>query len=103
MFDAHPPFQIDGNFGGSAGVIEMLMQSHQDRIDLLPALPDAWPAGSVSGICARGGYEIAMDWSEGKLNSVTVLAKAGGSTKLVYRGEEKEIELAKGESLTIEW
>ncbi|KJF43452.1 glycoside hydrolase family 95 protein [Draconibacterium sediminis] len=103
LFDAHPPFQIDGNFGGSAGVIEMLMQSHQNQIDLLPALPDVWPAGSVSGICARGGYEIAMDWSEGKLNSVTVIAKAGGSTKLVCQGKEKEIELAQGESLTLEW
>ncbi|MDX8339225.1 glycoside hydrolase family 95 protein [Draconibacterium sp. IB214405] len=103
LFDAHPPFQIDGNFGGAAGVIEMLMQSHQNRIDLLPALPDAWPQGSVSGICARGGYEISMDWSDGKLNSVTVLAKTGGSTKLVCQGEEKEVELAKGESVTLEW
>nr|WP_319999752.1 glycoside hydrolase family 95 protein [uncultured Draconibacterium sp.] len=103
LFDAHPPFQIDGNFGGSAGVIEMLMQSHKKRIDLLPALPDAWETGSVRGICTRGGYEIAMDWSDGKLNSVTVLAKAGGSTKLVCQGKEKEIDLAKGESVTFEW
>lgn len=103
LFDAHPPFQIDGNFGGSAGVIEMLLQSHQNRIDLLPALPDAWPTGAVSGICARGGYEIAMDWSEGKLNNVTVLAKSGGNTKLVCQGKEKEINLANGESVTFKW
>ncbi|WP_321374446.1 glycoside hydrolase family 95 protein [uncultured Draconibacterium sp.] len=103
LFDAHPPFQIDGNFGGSAGVIEMLMQSHQNNIELLPALPDAWPSGSVSGICARGGYEISMEWNEGQLKATTVLAKVGGTTKLVYQGNEKEIDLEKGESVTVQW
>ncbi|WP_347838090.1 glycoside hydrolase family 95 protein [uncultured Draconibacterium sp.] len=103
LFDAHPPFQIDGNFGGSAGVIEMLLQSHQNRIHLLPALPDAWPNGSVSGICARGSYEIAMDWSDGKLKTLTVLAKAGGQTTVFCQGKEEYIELEKGESLTLNW
>jgi alpha-L-fucosidase 2 len=72
----------DGNFGGAAGVVEMLLQSDDDGIYLLPALPDAWPSGFVSGICARGGFEISMKWEKGKLKSVEVLSKAGYECKL---------------------
>ncbi len=82
MFTAHPPFQIDGNFGLTAGVAEMLVQSHDGAVHLLPAIPDAWKTGSVSGIVARGGFEIAMKWQNGELTEATVLSKLGGNLRL---------------------
>ena len=82
MFDLHPPFQIDGNFGGSTGIIEMLMQSVDGAIDLLPALPAAWPAGSLSGALARGGFEVSFAWTEGKLASVTIRSHLGRQCRL---------------------
>jgi alpha-L-fucosidase 2 len=103
LFDAHPPFQIDGNFGGAAAVIEMLLQSDENTIYLLPALPDAWASGSISGICARGGYELALEWENNVLTKTTVLAKSPGKTRMVFGDQEKEISLKKGESLTVKW
>ncbi len=103
LFDAHPPFQIDGNFGGAAAVIEMLMQSTENKIYLLPALPDAWSNGSISGICARGGFEVAMEWENGKLKQTTVLAKVAGKTTLIYKNQTREIELEKGKKTTVKW
>ncbi len=103
LFDAHPPFQIDGNFGGAAAVAEMLVQSNENEILLLPALPDAWESGSVKGICARGGFEIAMEWNAKMLKKVSVFSKKGGGTTLVFGNSKKAITLKKGQKLEIIW
>jgi alpha-L-fucosidase 2 len=103
LFDAHPPFQIDGNFGGAAAVAEMLVQSNENEIRLLPALPDAWETGSVKGICARGGFEIEMNWENKSLKKVTVSSKLGGKTTLISGDKKQNITLKKGEKLEVSW
>ena len=96
LLDAHPPFQIDGNFGGAAGVLEMLLQSDDENIYLLPALPDSWPTGSVSGIRARGGFEFAMKWQNGNLLAAEVLSTNGKQCNLHYKGKSLKLSMVKG-------
>ncbi|MWB93580.1 glycoside hydrolase family 95 protein [Flavobacterium sp. GA093] len=103
LMDAHPPFQIDGNFGGAAAVAEMLVQSDENEIRLLPALPDAWETGSVKGICARGGFEIAMEWQNKTLKKVIIFSKTGGTTILISGDKKQTITLKKGEQSEINW
>ena len=97
LFDAHPPFQIDGNFGFTSGVVEMLLQSHEDRgIRLLPALPVAWRNGSIKGLTARGNITVDIEWSEGMLSQLTLNSSKDQSATFIYRDNDYEFDLKKG-------
>jgi len=98
LFDAHPPFQIDGNFGAAAGIAEMLVQSHNAAIRLLPALPDAWIEGRVTGLRARGGFEIDIVWKHVQLTSATIRSLLGESITIRYGGKELKLKTSKGQS-----
>ena len=104
LWDNHPPFQIDGNFGATAAVAEMLLHSHNDEIKLLPALPEQWSDGHVRGLRARGDYTVDVQWKDGALFSVAVHGgknAAGGKVPVVYRNTRKEIEIAPGTSVEL--
>ena len=107
LMDAHPPFQIDGNFGGTAGVCEMLMQSAWNAedgtwdIELLPALPEAWKDGAVSGLCARGGFEVSFEWKGGNVRDCSIKARKGGTVRLQYNGQQKTVKLKAGQTMPV--
>ena len=105
LMDAHPPFQIDGNFGGTAGVCEMLMQSQTNgnltTIELLPALPETWNDGKVSGLCARGGFEVSFEWKQGKVRDCTIKARNRGNVTLIYNGQQKKLKLKAGQTMPV--
>lgn len=103
LWDTHPPFQIDGNFGGTAGVTEMLLQSHMGFIQLLPALPNAWKDGSISGICAKGNFEVDMIWENNQLKEATVRSGAGGNCVIKYGDKMLSFKTIKGQSYQIKY
>ena len=103
LFDAHPPFQIDGNFGGTAGITEMLLQSHAGYIHLLPALPDNWQSGSIKGVRARGGFTIGMEWKESRITRLSVTSHSGGTCRIreATSPHEEVIETEKGKTYQV--
>lgn len=101
LWDMHPPFQIDGNFGGTAGIAEMLLQSQSLCVQLLPALPDAWSEGSVKGLCARGGFTVDITWKDGKLSEATITSRDGQPCSVRYGEETLEFETSVGKTYKI--
>lgn len=102
LFDTCPPFQIDGNFGTTAAMAEMLLQSENGVLHLLPALPDAWKEGSVTGLCARGGFEVNLVWKNGRLQVARILSKTGESCRVEYDGDERAFEIKKGAAIQLD-
>jgi alpha-L-fucosidase 2 len=102
LFGAHPPFQIDGNFGATAGIAEMLLQSHANEVHLLPALPTSWKSGSVSGLRARGGFEVDMTWRDGRLARATIRSRLGGTCRVRTASRVLELPTEVGRSYDVE-
>ena len=101
LFGAHPPFQMDANFGFTAGVAEMLLQSHNDIIHLLPALPTAWNEGEVSGLKARGNVLVDMKWAGGKLTQVKLRSKYNGNFNILYNGKQLMLKMVVGKTYAL--
>jgi alpha-L-fucosidase 2 len=101
LFDTHPPFQIDGNFGGTSGIAEMLLQSHSGVIRLLPALPEEWAKGEVKGLCARGGFILDMKWNNNRLEKTDIHSVKGGKCQVIYGEKVQAISLLPGETKSI--
>ncbi len=102
LFDAHPPFQIDGNFGAASGIAEMLLQSQNGELNLLPALPSAWPDGFVRGLKARGGFELDISWHDGKLTNATIRSTWGTSARVRYGEKTTDLKFKVGQSRTLD-
>lgn len=103
LFDTHPPFQIDGNFGGTAGIAEMLIQSHGGIITLLPAIPSSWREGEVKGLCARGGFMVNMKWADSSLEKAEIFSETGGKCTILYNGTRQDIILNAGQKKELQF